>query len=156
MADEAQSRRMSKTFIKIQRTGRGEVEGETGAEESLPPASEAEKAFESADDLLDGGLELSDVAESAVPSGTTGSTKRSAAQPAVLKGRRDPNPLSALLPKLGDLTQLVAFRASINEKLRQAQGRAATESESGSHRDHASEEAMLNQVSQWLSIGVEK
>ncbi len=60
-------------------------------------------------------------------------------------------PLAVLLPKLGELTDLPKLASGIERKYEELV--AATESDPEQNTQLASEQAMLNQVVQWLSIG---
>lgn len=61
-------------------------------------------------------------------------------------------PLAALLPPAGDLTQLEAARANLLGRLRELRDEEAPASAESDSKERQCEEAMLNQVAQWLSI----
>ncbi len=59
-------------------------------------------------------------------------------------------PLAVLLPPLGEISLLQTFRSSLEKRYRAMQGESNTLEESPKER--LSEEAMLSQVTQWLSL----
>lgn len=65
-------------------------------------------------------------------------------------------PLAVLLPRLGDLSFLAQLAPVIERRLDDLQGNRQGTKESDEMARVGSEEAMLNQVMQWLSIGSEK
>ncbi len=67
------------------------------------------------------------------------------------KERLSVMPLTVLLPKLGELTDLPKLASGIERKYEELV--AASESDPEQNTQLASEQAMLNQVVQWLSIG---
>lgn len=69
------------------------------------------------------------------------------------RAHRSAAPLAQLLPVLGDVTRLTAFRESFIARLEALRSAASLPGSEGSDRQSAGEEAMLSQVVQWLTSG---
>ena len=60
-------------------------------------------------------------------------------------------PLTVLLPELGEAGRLHAYRQHVMKRLQEL---GAHDGGEDRRREHSAEEAMLNQVTKWLSLGV--